>query len=243
VKPRADELDDIRRFYDSIYHQAAMPYSRASTHLRRLVSKVGILRGQWVLDVACGAGQWLHAMSEAGAIPHGVDLSQTAIDVCRKVMPAGTFHAQAAEALPFDDGLFDHVSCLGALEHFVDARAALMEMVRVSKPDATILLLVPNADFPPLRLGLYSGTAQTAAKEEVLTLEEWKRLFESCGLEVRRRWRDLHVLSWSWISSRGPLAMPLRAAQALALAVWPLQWQYQVYHLCGITRQAVPRSR
>jgi len=26
---------------------------------------------------------------------------------------------------------------------------------------------------------------------------------------------------------------PLRAAQALALAAWPLSWQYQVYHLCA----------
>jgi SAM-dependent methyltransferase len=243
VSLRSSELNDIRRYYDSVYHEAAKPYRHASTHLLRMVSKVGIRRGQRVLDVACGTGQWLYAASGAGAIPYGVDLSEKAIGVCQTVMPAGTFHAQPAEVLPFEGGFFDVVSCLGALEHFVDPRAALTEMVRVARPDAKILLLVPNADFPTLRLGLYSGTDQTAAKEDVLTLEEWKRLFESCGLEVRRRWRDLHVLSWSWISSRGPLAMPLRAAQALALAVWPLQWQYQVYHLCGITRQTVPRSR
>ena len=30
--------------------------------------------------------------------------------------------------------------------------------------------------------------------------------------------------------------MPVRALQAMALAVWPLKWQYQVYHLNGNTR-------
>ena len=30
---------------------------------------------------------------------------------------------------------------------------------------------------------------------------------------------------------------PLRTAQALALPVWPLSWQYQVYHLCVLRRQ------
>ncbi|RPJ07444.1 MAG: methyltransferase domain-containing protein, partial [Deltaproteobacteria bacterium] len=140
------------------------------------------------------------------------------------------------EALPFEDQMFDVVSCLGALEHFVDAPAALKEMVRVAKTDAKILLLVPNADFLTQKVGLYSGTRQVEAKEEVLSLKAWAALFKDSGLEIRDRWRDLHVLSWRWISSRGPLFMPLRAAQALALAVWPLAWQYQVYHLCGVHR-------
>jgi len=108
--------------------------------------------------------------------------------------------------------------------------------VRVAKNNAKFLLLVPNADFPTLRLGLYSGTHQVVAKEEVLNLKGWTKLFQDCGLEIRNRWRDLHVLSWSWIASQGPLFIPLRAAQALALAIWPLMWQYQVYHLCAVRR-------
>jgi hypothetical protein len=105
-------------------------------------------------------------------------------------------------------------------------------MVRVAKPDATFVLLVPNKDFLTRRLGLYSGTYQVDAKEEVRTLSEWQRLFNEAGLVVEERWRDLHVLSWSWIASGAWYAIPLRAFQALALALWPVQWQYQVYHRC-----------
>jgi hypothetical protein len=66
----------------------------------------------------------------------------------------------------------------------------------------------------------------------VRTLQEWERLFNESGLRVTAKWKDLHVLSWSWISMNGWLAAPLRAVQALLLPVWPLRWQYQVYHLC-----------
>ncbi|HEU4342883.1 MAG TPA: hypothetical protein VFU31_15085 [Candidatus Binatia bacterium] len=107
-------------------------------------------------------------------------------------------------------------------------------MIRAAKPNAGFLLLVPNADFPPRRLGLYSGTEQAAVREEVRSLEGWQTLFQSAGLKVVDRWRDLHVVSVAWIT-RGPwYGWPVRGAQALALPLWPLSWQYQVYHLCAL---------
>jgi SAM-dependent methyltransferase len=91
---------------------------------------------------------------------------------------------------------------------------------------------VPNKDFLTDKLGLFGGTEQHDIKEDVRTLEDWQELFEAADLKVIKRWKDLHVLSWSWISQKKWYHIPLRAAQALALAVWPLSWQYQVYHLC-----------
>ena len=109
-------------------------------------------------------------------------------------------------------------------------------MIRTAKPDAMFLLLVPNAGFLTRRLGLYAGTHQAAMREEIRSLQAWQELFASAGLHVINRWKDLHVLSPSWIA-RGPVYLwPLRAAQALALPFWPLSWQYQVYHLCGLKR-------
>ncbi|MCA9926734.1 MAG: class I SAM-dependent methyltransferase, partial [Anaerolineales bacterium] len=170
------------------------------------------------------------------AVPAGIDISQKAIAVCQKNMPTGDFHAGVAESLPFADEQFDVVSCLGSLEHFVDPLKALQEMVRVARKDAQFLLLVPNADFLTACLGLYGGTNQVDAKEDVRTLPEWDRLFTEAGLSVVKRWRDLHVLSWSWIGAGRWLTVPIRAVQALMLPFWPLRWQYQVYHLCRRSR-------
>ncbi len=227
-----ERLAEMRSFYDSVYYRSPKIGATPSRHLRRLAVKIGIGENQQVLDVACGLGEWLLACEERGAAVHGVDLSEKAIAACKETLRQGEFYSTPAESLPFEDGRFDVVTCLGSLEHFVDPAKALREMVRVAKNDATFLLLVPNADFLTRRLGLYLGTYQVDAKEDVRSLSEWRRLFHECGLTVEERWRDLHVLSWAWISSGRWYTVPVRVAQALALVVWPLKWQYQVYHRC-----------
>ncbi|MBT8363846.1 MAG: methyltransferase domain-containing protein [Deltaproteobacteria bacterium] len=223
---------DVRKFYNSIYYKDASAIPGKSRHFSRLASKLGIQPRHDVLDVACGKGEWLLAVKECGGKPAGIDISEKAIAICKSIIPDGEIHTGSAEVLPFDDKKFHIVTCLGALEHFIDPQKALEEMNRTARDDAVFLLLVPNRDFLTRKLGLFSGTDQNSVREKVRTLAEWRDLFEAAGLEVTRRWKDLHVLAWSWISAKKWYHIPLRAAQALALVVWPLSWQYQVYHLC-----------
>lgn len=227
-----DEIEKLKDFYDNVYYKDTGKPHAGLRHLRHLASTMQVQKEQHILDIACGLGEWLTVCSDRGAKVYGIDLSETAINRCQASIPKGVFHAQPAEKLPFSDNAFDVVTCLGSLEHFVNPVTALKEMVRVGKSDATFLILVPNADFLTRKLKLYAGTNQKDAKEVVRTLEEWDYLFNQAGLKVSKKWKDLHVLSWHWVSMNGWLAMPLRTLQALALAVWPLKWQYQVYHLC-----------
>jgi SAM-dependent methyltransferase len=229
--PRA-ELETIKRFYDTQYYANAHGPARVTAHHRRLAARLGLSAGMRVLDVACGRGEWLLAARQRGAAVAGIDLSDRAIESCRLSMPEGHFAVGPAEILPFEDRSFDLVTCLGSLEHFVDKPGALSEMRRVGTPEARFVLLVPNAGFLTRRLGFYSGTNQKGVKEDVLSLGDWSRLFDAAGLQVRERWADLHPLSWGWVSKGPPVLWPVRALQALALATWPLDWQYQVYFLC-----------
>ena len=224
------EHEEIKSFYDTVYYKNASVAVSTSNHLRRLARKF-VTPGLQVLDVACGTGEWLLAATERGAEPSGIDLSTKAISICQQNMPEGEFHIGPGESLPFKDNRFDLITCLGSLEHFLDPVAAVKEMVRVSKGDAKFIILVPNADFLTRRLGLYKGTYQTAAREEVRTLEEWDTIFSSAGLQTIKRWKDLHMLSWDWVVRGNWKHTPLRALQVLALVFWPLRWQYQVYHL------------
>jgi len=227
-----EELEEIKTFYDDVYYADTTSSPKTSAHLERLARKVGIGRGEAVLDVACGRGEWLLTCHEVGADVSGVDLSEQAIAACKKHLPYGEFHATPAEDLPFGNARFDLVTCLGSLEHFVEPILSLREMTRVAKDNARFLILVPNADFLTRRLSLFGGTYQVDAKEVVRTLDEWERLFEEAGLRVTSRWKDLHVLKWSWIRLGGWKHVPLRLLQVVALIFWPLRWQYQVYHLC-----------
>ncbi len=233
--PPSEPLAQIQKYYDDIYYAGASGRSEPSFHQRRLAKKVLVTSDQQILDVGCGTGNWLKAATDGGTGTigfAGIDLSPKAITICKANLPQGEFHSGSADTLPFESNRFDLVSCLGCLEHFLDPVKALKEMVRVAKPEARFLINVPNADFLTRRLGLYGGTGQVEAHEQVRTLPEWQRLFEEAGLKVETRWRDLHVLSWSWIKLRGWGHVIPRAIQACALPFWPLAWQYQVYHLC-----------
>ena len=226
----------ISDFYDRVYYRDRINRKTSAFHLRRLARRFEPWAGRRMLDVACGPGSWLQVVAERGAIIAGIDISQVAMDLCRSALPDAEIYCGPAEQLPFADRQFEFISCLGALEHFLDPEAALQEMIRVAKADAYFLLLVPNAGFLPIRLRLYRGTWQATVKEEARSLLEWQQLFESAGLRIQARWKDLHILSRSWIFRRPFYSWPLRAAQALALPFWPMSWQYQVYHLCVLDK-------
>jgi ubiquinone/menaquinone biosynthesis C-methylase UbiE len=201
--------DPVRKFYDDVYYRQAINRNPPGFHLRRLARRFEPWIGRRALDVACGPGRWLQAVAERGAITAGIDISQVALDVCRSAVPEAELHCGPAERLPFADQQFDFVSCLGALEHFLDIEVSLKEMIRVAK--ATV-------------------------KEEAFSLVRWQELLESAGLRVKARWKDLHILSTAWIFRGAYYEWPLRAAQAVALPFWPLSWQYQVYYLCDLNK-------
>jgi SAM-dependent methyltransferase len=227
----------VRAFYNERYYSREFALNSTSWHDRVIAGRLGPLRDKRVLDVACGGGMWLELLRKRGARVAGVDISDRAISYCKQRLPDGDFKIASAESLPFPDAVFDLVTCMGSLEHFADKQTALREMQRVATPRACFLISVPIAGFLGRRLGLYPGTLQTAVREDVYSLDEWAALFEGNGFELRARWRDLHVVSWNWIRQKGPSRSPLRAAQALALLVWPLRWQYQVHHfLSRMTR-------
>ena len=222
----------IKEFYDHEYYTDHRDHDALPWHYRIIARRLGNLSGKQALDVACGTGKWLELLAARGASVHGIDLSERAVAACRIRIPHCDVREGKAEVLPFDDASFDLITCMGSLEHFLDPLQSLNEMRRVAKPGCRFLLLVPNSGFLPRRLGLFGGTHQVKVREVVRSLPEWRALFAAAGLDIVSRWRDLHVLSWEWISRQGWRASPLRLAQALALPMWPMAWQYQVYHYC-----------
>lgn len=232
-------LDTSKKYYNDKYHQYAKPPKDINIHYLKLADILSIRSNERVLDIACGTGEWLLAARRKGAIVKGIDISDIAIKACREGMPDGEFVVGPAETLPFSDESFDLVTCLGSLEHFVNRDAALAEMIRVGTPEARYIILVPNSGFLTRRLGFFSGTNQAGIKEDVLSLEEWREIFENAGLIIKQRWADLHILSLAWIL-KGPWHQWfIRLAQALLLIIWPLSWQYQVYHLCHKRKDSI----
>jgi SAM-dependent methyltransferase len=100
-----------------------------------LIAECGIGPGTTVLDVGCGSGEFLARLRAVGAQPVGADPAP-------RMVTAASVHADVvladAERLPFDDGRFDAVTAVNALQFADDARAALSEFARVLAPGGRV---------------------------------------------------------------------------------------------------------
>ncbi|MBI4591552.1 MAG: methyltransferase domain-containing protein [Candidatus Rokubacteria bacterium] len=97
-----------------------------------------------LLNVGCGTGGFNAVAARAGAAAWGVDADPEAAAIARARVGEGRILCGPAEALPFREGSFDVVYCYSTLEHVVEARQALHEMVRVLRPHGVLYLHTPN---------------------------------------------------------------------------------------------------
>lgn len=109
-----------------------------------LVSRADIKPGDKVLDVACGTGNATVPAAKSGAIVTGVDLSPGLIRIAQaRGARAGVdveWMEGDAQALPFDDDIFDRV--ISAIGHMFapDHQRAADELRRVCRPDGRIAI-------------------------------------------------------------------------------------------------------
>jgi len=124
-----------------------------------------------VLDVATGGGHVARRLREEGCTVVTVD-------------PAPGMEPDVvapAEALPFEDGSFDVVTCRIAAHHFSDIRKAVAEMARVSNR----LLVVED--------NVYRGEHVEEAERlrdpshvRCYSEDEWKEMVTDAGFEVEQ---------------------------------------------------------
>jgi SAM-dependent methyltransferase len=117
-----------------------------------LIEELGLIPGMRILDVGCGPGRHAYEFARRGFIVHGIDISQTFIDLATKDAPTGaTFERMDARRLTFDHE-FDAVVCLcqGAFGlmtangHDIDV---LEGISRAVKPEGAVALSAFSAYF------------------------------------------------------------------------------------------------
>lgn len=194
--PAADgrtERARVAAWFDATYARLGRRYLRPPDAYPIFVQLLGARPGERLLDVACGPGLLLDAARARGLETCGVDISHQALVQLRGSLP-GTGAARAdAERLPFADGSFDHVTCVGALERMFDRPRALSEMARVGRPGARYCFMVRNARTLVWRLYREAlGKRNVDGHQDALDLEAWRALFADSGFELL----EVHADQW-----------------------------------------------
>ena len=123
----------------------------------------GVVDGDRVLDVGCGTGSL--ALAAAGAMRKsrivGVDPSAAYIEHARTRTADGrvTFQVADAQALPFSKASFDASLALLVLNFIPDARRAVREMRRVTRPGGRMAACVWDYGGGMAMLRLFWDTA------------------------------------------------------------------------------------
>jgi demethylmenaquinone methyltransferase/2-methoxy-6-polyprenyl-1,4-benzoquinol methylase len=133
---------------------------------RFMVSRVPAGRGTAVLDVATGTGLVAQRLLGRGLAVTGLDQSREMLaEAHRRFGDRVTLVEASADALPFPDASFDHLTFTYLLRYVDDPAATLRELARVIRPGGTIASLefcVPHGAWRPL-WDLYVGLGLPAA--------------------------------------------------------------------------------
>jgi ubiquinone/menaquinone biosynthesis C-methylase UbiE len=100
-------------------------------------------RGKRVLEVGVGAGADHLQFARAGAVLHGVDLTDAAIETTRSHLAlhglTSDLRRVDAETLPFDSESLDLVYSWGVIHHSAHPERIIAEIHRVLRPGGTFL--------------------------------------------------------------------------------------------------------
>lgn len=122
-------------------------YKTRRTIIRNFIEKYRAGFGDEIkiLDVGCGTGLLLKETESLGTC-YGIDVSQKAIDFCKK---RGINNVQVADAvrIPYPDNTFDVAVALDVVEHIENDEEAVREIYRVLKPRGIAIITAPAFMF------------------------------------------------------------------------------------------------
>lgn len=105
---------------------------------RFILSRLGDVRGKYLLDLGCGAGENSVYFASRGARCVAGDYSPGMVDVALKLAEVNQVDVEGrvinAMAIDFPDNTFDIVYASNLLHHIPNPKLALREMHRVLKP-------------------------------------------------------------------------------------------------------------
>ncbi len=118
------------------------------SHLKTIDDLIAFPDGERVLEVGCGQGHLTKRLADRGVDITGIDANPNAPEVADTDL---VLHMRG-EDLKFEDGAFDAIVSVHAIEHIPQLDLAVAEMARVLKSGGRALFIYPAEPI----MGLYA---------------------------------------------------------------------------------------
>ena len=133
-------------YINVIYGQDVKPFtSYPFIFTKYLFDRYQIKKGNKLLDLGCGRGEFLNGFIEMGVEGHGVDFTDSAVNYC----PNATIKQADIEndGLPYEDNFFDVIFSKSVIEHFHNPDIMIKEVFRCLKPGGIAIILAPSWEY------------------------------------------------------------------------------------------------
>ncbi len=151
-----EHFSSSSKYWDSLYSDSDEKQTFTKFELRRrkeivvnFIEKINSEKINRVLDLGCGAGQYLVQLSSMDFECFGADISEEMLKITREkfifhqIKDVTLINSDCYE-LPIEDNYFDLIICIGVLEYLDNETRALLEMKRIIKPGGFVTVTFPN---------------------------------------------------------------------------------------------------
>jgi len=154
--------------------------------LYQQIKKTGINSNIKILDAGCGDGDALLSLVGENC-GEGIDLNEKRINAAneKKVkfkFDKVNFNVGDCENIKFPTDYFDLTLSIEVLEFALNKEKIIEEMIRVTKPQGEIIIVVPNK-YNPLRLVL----PQLKQTDGFMSVRELKRLMKNKNVKINKK--------------------------------------------------------
>ncbi len=165
-----------------------------------------------LLDIGCGAGDFLYAMNQiAGWQTQGLEISPMAASRARSIYGLDVLVGQLGE-VDIPARSFDVVTLWHVLEHLPHPRATLHEVKRILRPDGVIILACPMVDsWEAHFFGIYWAGYDVPRHFYTFSRRTLGRLLNDNGLSceeiysVVAGFNSLRISTAFWVNEKFPL--------------------------------------
>ncbi|MDO8743416.1 MAG: class I SAM-dependent methyltransferase [Candidatus Azambacteria bacterium] len=130
-------------YLDIVYNENTRPYTKYPSQLGEyLFSRFRMEKGDKLLDVGCGRGDFAKGFKDAGLEVFGLDREKGNSEILKGIeVKTGDIKN---DPFPFEGETFDFVFSKSVIEHLLEPDNFMKECRRVLKPGGRIIIMAPD---------------------------------------------------------------------------------------------------
>lgn len=130
-------------YISTIYDENSHPYTTYPSQLcKHLFDRFNMKKGQRLIEIGYGRGDFLYSFKELGLIVNGVDHEQCSSNFIKDIEVKYVDIEKGS--IPFGDETFDIVFSKSVIEHMHDPTNFLCEIHRILKTGGIVIIMAPD---------------------------------------------------------------------------------------------------